>query len=327
MSSPPRYPSGHHSRGLVSAYSLGCLCGDSGHIRSVAMSPASLPPSSFRQTLFNSASWPGSVTPDFLSIRRHPHQRREVTVSDATKVRLASRSGNRCALPACGTTLTQRLESGEWVAVGKAAHIAGRRPRSARYDPAMTTQERNSLDNLIYVCSNCHDTIDQAKSTYTTDLLIELKQQHEEKVSSAMTNAAHLIAFPELDVATDFVSASPLPADPALDFRLLPPEDKIRLNRLGDRSRKLITTGLATAKLVRSFLDTRTKTDSDFVRRLTGPFSGEYHRLRALGFAGDDLFESMCAFATRGRPEPTAHMAAVAVLVYLFESCEVFEKQ
>ena len=43
-------------------------------------------------------------------------------------------------------------------------------------------------------------------------------------------------------------------------------------------------------------------------------------------FSGEDLFNSMCLFARRGFGSVKTQYAAQAVLVYLFETCEVFEQ-
>ena len=42
--------------------------------------------------------------------------------------------------------------------------------------------------------------------------------------------------------------------------------------------------------------------------------------------SGEDLFNSMCIFARRGFGDSKTQCAAQAVLVYLFETCEVFER-
>ena len=42
--------------------------------------------------------------------------------------------------------------------------------------------------------------------------------------------------------------------------------------------------------------------------------------------SGEDLFDSMCMFTRRGFADLKTQYAAQAVLVYLFETCEVFEQ-
>ncbi len=64
-----------------------------------------------------------------------------MSVSPSTRIRLALRSGNRCAMPSCRQPLSEYQEgSHDVVLLGEAAHIAGEhggtnrdRP-SARFD-------------------------------------------------------------------------------------------------------------------------------------------------------------------------------------------------
>jgi hypothetical protein len=66
--------------------------------------------------------------------------------------------------------------------------------------------------------------------------------------------------------------------------------------------------------------------DPDFPERLKEGFLAEYERLRAADFTGDELFISMREFSSGGSSEFVRQAAGLAVLSYLFESCEVFEK-
>ena len=84
--------------------------------------------------------------------------------------------------------------------------------------------------------------------------------------------------------------------------------------------------GLSVAREVRDFVESATRTDRHFPERLKIRFLREYHRLRDEGHVEDDLFELMCGFAQRGFGEASKRAASQAVLVYLFEACEVFEK-
>lgn len=84
--------------------------------------------------------------------------------------------------------------------------------------------------------------------------------------------------------------------------------------------------GLSIAPLVRQFVEQATMNEPDYAERLKAGFLSEYYRLRANGTCGDDLFSGMCKFAQCGLREQADRSAALAVLAYLFERCEVFEK-
>jgi hypothetical protein len=70
------------------------------------------------------------------------------------------------------------------------AHIAAAAPGGPRYDPTMTPEERSSATNGMWLCSNCHDTIDRDVSTYPTAHLKKMKKDAEDR------------AMKELGVAT-----------------------------------------------------------------------------------------------------------------------------
>ncbi len=245
-----------------------------------------------------------------------------------TKLLLAFRSGDKCAMPNCGRCLTPASESGDPIKIGKAAHIAGENRGAERYDPNMTDEERDHYDNLIYICSVCHDLIDD-KTTgardYPVDRLHRIKTEHERKVREAMAEAFAGVGFPELEEATEWVLRVQ-PGKTDRDFSNIPPEDKIKKNALGNGSRAIITMGLSVAREVGDYIKSVAQTDSDFPERLKTGFLSEYYRLKKDGHIGDVLFDLMCQFSQRGFSDQAKKSAGLAVLIYLFEACEVFEK-
>lgn len=248
-----------------------------------------------------------------------------MTVSATTKLVLAMRSGDRCALPSCGKSLTRDTETGTTRTVGEAAHIAGRRPGSARYDRTMSDLERDHVDNLLYVCANCHKLVDQDVGSYPVERLRKIKASHEATVQAGMDAAFATVGFPELEkLVEQFSLFPPAPPDPSL--ALLPPGAKIRKNELGPRSQHMITMGLANSATIRRFISNLESEDPDWPRRLKAGFVTEYLRLRDMGHRGDDLFDAMCGYCTRGFRQQSTRVAAISVLVYFFEACEVFER-
>lgn len=253
-------------------------------------------------------------------------------VSYPTKLTLAFRSGDKCAL--CNIQLTPASDHGGPVNVGEAAHIAGehdgkgKKQRSARYDEKMTDEERNSFSNLIYLCGTCHtkiDAIPQGELDYPTDLLLQIKSEHQKKVQQAMLEAFAEVGFAELEEATRWVMAL-TPQTVSQDYSLLRLEDKICKNNLTNESQVVIAMGLGVASEVSRYIESVAQIDPDFPERLTAGFLEEYHRLRKEGFTGDERFDHMCRFAQRGFDSQAKRSAGQAVLIYLFESCEVFEK-
>jgi hypothetical protein len=250
-----------------------------------------------------------------------------------TKLLLAYRSGDRCAL-GCGRGLTPNSKSGDPINVGEAAHIAGEhdgkstRPRSARYDPRMTDDQRNHYSNLIYLCGICHTIIDampQGEIDYPVERLLAIKAEHEAKVRQAIVDAFADVGFPELQEATRWAAAIQ-PSVVTTDYWLLKLADKIKKNDLDNDTRGVIAMGLGVASEVSHYIESVAQTDPEFPERLKAGFLEEYWRLKKEGISGGDLFELMCRFSQQGFQRQAQRSAGLAVLIYLFESCEVFEK-
>ncbi|WP_342726301.1 HNH endonuclease [Bradyrhizobium sp. B097] len=208
--------------------------------------------------------------------------------------------------------------------VGEAAHIRGEKPGAARYDSSMTDTERDNVRNLIYLCTDHHTIIDKIEADWPTTVLHELKETHEKLVRQAMEEAFADIAFPELQNAVSWV-ANQVPAANG-SFELTAPDEKIKKNALSNGSRHIIAAGLMSRATVAEYVEAEAQLDSDFPERLKAGFLEEYYARRKEGHQGDELFELMCAFAQRGLRRQSDKTAGIAVLVYLFEICDVFEK-
>lgn len=203
----------------------------------------------------------------------------------------------------------------------KIAHIVGNRPGSPRYDPDMPDAKRNSEDNLIAVCANCHDRIDGQPNTYTVSVLSKIKADHEAWVMNELGRNMSRVEFPELEqvvrhvVASDYGTSKP--------DALLPPREKLDKNQLSSRSENMIRHGMMATRLVKEYINA--STDSHLAGRLKSGLGHEYERNRSDGLEGDELFDAMLRFVG-GTGDFARDAAGLAVLVHFFESCEVFEK-
>ena len=189
----------------------------------------------------------------------------------------------------------------------------------------MTDGQRDSFHNLIYLCGDHHTQIDRQESDFPATLLRSFKAEHEGKVREALHAAFGDVAFPELQVATAWIKRASAHVR-LTDYHVLDPDAKIRRNDLTEASRITITMGLSIVSLVHAFVEHEATLAPDYPQRLKSGFLAEYHALRRDGSRGDVLFEAMCEVAQRGIREQAGRSAAIAVLVYLFERCEVFEK-
>ncbi len=247
-----------------------------------------------------------------------------MAASYPTRIILAFRSGGVCAFPTCGKHLTYDAKVGDDTYVGEAAHIRGEKPIAARYDAAMTDAERDNVRNLVYMCTDHHTVIDKVEADWPVADLQALKEKHEAQVKQAMEEAFADVAFPELQTAVSWVLTQPPASDGTFD--LLAPDEKIKKNALSNSARHIIAAGLSSRATVAAYVEAETQLDPDFPERLKAGFLEEYFGQRKLGHRGDELFELMCAFAQRGLRKQGDRTAGIAVLVYLFEICDVFEK-
>lgn len=235
-------------------------------------------------------------------------------------------SGDRCAMPDCRKPLVvDKTGSGDPRAVdGELAHIAGHKPVSARYDAAMSDKERNSDDNLIAVCSSCHKKIDAQPLEYTTEKLRRIKSDHEAWVHDSLDENMNDLTFPELhEVISRMIDVGAEPGGPSAIEPALALRKKIARNGLSSWTGSMVSAGLARVSLVADCINE--SDDGTLAGRLKAGMALKYWRLRSKGLDGDELFAAMWRFASGGNTDMKRFAAGLAVLVYFFEACEVFE--
>lgn len=248
-----------------------------------------------------------------------------------TKLFLAMRSGNRCAMSDCRKGLTADGDQSDPAVLGEAAHIYGenpgsdRKPPSARYLSSMSDNERNHYTNLIYLCPTCHTKIDKQEDDYSADSLKQLKREHEQWVSDQLDQKMNEVSFAELEIASKAI-ASGQHAEFSEDFATITPSEKINKNNLSQSVRSDIAMGLSKSKEVEKFLaNMAMNVDGEFPERLKNGFKTKYEELKK-NLSGDELFASMLEFSQAGQKGFKQQAASLAILSHLFHICEVFEK-
>lgn len=101
--------------------------------------------------------------------------------SQATKNRLAKHARYHCSNPSCRKLTSAPTSDGEKdMNIGVAAHIcaAAPGPGARRYRSDMTTEQRKSPENGIWLCQDCAKAIDSADPVFTESLLQCWKQKH-----------------------------------------------------------------------------------------------------------------------------------------------------
>lgn len=102
-------------------------------------------------------------------------------MSSKSRKILWSRAHDRCAL--CRTPLTRDRADGSIDVVGVEAHIIARSGRGPRGTSAAVTRI-DGYENLLLLCPNDHQRIDQDPESFTVERLHDLKAAHERWAAS-----------------------------------------------------------------------------------------------------------------------------------------------
>ena len=129
--------------------------------------------------------------------------------------------------PILGRAVNAKLCRPEWRTVrARICHIRGLNPTSARHDPLMTDRERNAYENLIVLCPNCHDMVDELQpDRFTSEMLLDMKRRAEEHaapVDSWATEEQLTWAAQKLEEAME---RARLGTEPRLDPEIPPWDD------------------------------------------------------------------------------------------------------
>lgn len=101
----------------------------------------------------------------------------------AVKQVVSERSAFMCNNPDCRElTVEPHSDEDHSLKTGDCAHIAAASKGGARYDPAMTSEERNRAANAIWLCAVCHRRVDNDASTFTVAVLRRWKHNHEKYI-------------------------------------------------------------------------------------------------------------------------------------------------
>jgi len=99
----------------------------------------------------------------------------------SVKEELAKRAGHRCSNPACQKQTSGPADAPTGsVNLGVASHMVAASPLGPRADPALSPDERKSLENGIWLCQNCAKLIDSDTDGHSVEALRRWKAQTEE---------------------------------------------------------------------------------------------------------------------------------------------------
>lgn len=115
-------------------------------------------------------------------------QRDDFTIK--TKELVAKRVAYRCCFKGCGiATIGPKYgDALKTSSIGVGCHIYAAAPNGPRYNPNMTTEERKSPDNCIWMCQTHSTLIDKDEKAYPPTLLHQWKDDAEKEATDRLKN-------------------------------------------------------------------------------------------------------------------------------------------
>ena len=111
--------------------------------------------------------------------------------------------------------------------------------------------------------------------------------------------------------------------NPDTDLRP-PPADKINRNMLSENVATLLKAGMSRVDLVRKYFRVQPERKDEIAES----FRQRYDELRADGLTPDEIFAHLQRHAAGdGVPSPARQSAALAVLAFFFEECDIYERE
>lgn len=99
-----------------------------------------------------------------------------------TKRVIQDRAGNRCSNPECRVlTSGPNAHPEKSTKTGVASHITAASPGGPRHNPNLTSDQRQSAENGIWLCQTCAHFVDTDHPNYSIGLLYEWKSEAEKE--------------------------------------------------------------------------------------------------------------------------------------------------
>ena len=113
---------------------------------------------------------------------------------------LERRVASVCSKPGCGriTAGPHSSNPSQSVSVGEAGHITSAAPKGPRHDKSLTSAQRASASNGIWLCSACHGIVDSDHAPFSAETLREWKAGAEARAREALEFARERDEMPAL---------------------------------------------------------------------------------------------------------------------------------
>lgn len=109
-----------------------------------------------------------------------------MSISDRTRKIIWMKSGSRCAICRNPLSIDETSLDADSI-IGDECHIRSGKPTGPRFEADFPTEMIDSDLNLIILCKIHHKMIDDQFETYTTELLLSIKKNHEAWINSRLS--------------------------------------------------------------------------------------------------------------------------------------------
>jgi hypothetical protein len=136
-----------------------------------------------------------------------------MAVDARTKQILWSKAAGRCSFPDCRKPLVHEAsEQDREVLVGEVAHIVAQKPDGPRGDRPPPGDSIDGYANLLLLCHEHHEIVDQQVATYPVEKLVQFRTDHEDWVRTRLSGDERFsgLAKPE-NLVTENVYCTLLP--------------------------------------------------------------------------------------------------------------------
>ena len=106
-----------------------------------------------------------------------------MAISDKEIKKLWGKAAGICNFPGCNEECIKYLDQDNSVVVGEMAHVIAKEANGPRGIP---TGGEDVYENLILLCPTHHTLVDKAPDFYSTDLLLEYKNNHENRIKQML---------------------------------------------------------------------------------------------------------------------------------------------
>lgn len=248
--------------------------------------------------------------------------RKEMSATDQR--RLWVYAHGLCSNPKCRRRLIiEPTDQDLATATGYAAHMVAHSFGGPRGEGEVLVEDRETYENMILLCGDCHRIIDGQPNTYTVEMLQRWKEEHESWVAECIQRGMTAIEFKDLEEVTNLFAnhstvESTLTVAPDIAV-------KITKNKLTERSVRYLRMGVASSAVAGAFIHDLERTRPGIGMRVRAGFLVKYHQGILIQRHPDDIFLDLMGVASNHSADFDKQAAGLAVLGYMFTTCEVFE--